>query len=498
MVARPHLRPLATFLAALAASGVPVVPVAHADDAVKVLVVPFLVVQSGVPDALGPKVTDIVADEIHSEDGLLLVTPPAPAPAAAAAEPSDGAKNALAQIEKGEGMVKRLKLKPGAQAIEAGLEDYESFASQVDVKKLREAYIQLGVAYSRLGDNDKAGEALENAVRTNPDAKLAGNYPPVFKTAFNDARKRVTSGPMGKVAVTGEGQVEIDAKPYGASPTSADLPAGMHFVRVTRGDGTIWGLKLTVNEGANTVAIPASGAAHAPSVAAVSIPELAPLQGNKIDRALLGALGHLAADQGADFVLFGGLYKTADGVGLAAHLYSARTKGATALHPAHFDADLVSAGIETNKVADEVAKVVKAFPRPGESMPAQVTSELNAPAAVAVVEKHEEPKHEKTPVVKASDDDQPKIVVVQQREPREEKKPDLTQVPAHEEKPAGELTSHEGEVTKHTGDDETPHTMLYVGIGIGAAILAGAAVTTIVVVNHNSTPVTGSASLNFQ
>ena len=72
-------------------------------------------------------------------------------------------------------------------------------------------------------------------------------------------------------------------------------------------------------------------------------------------------------------------------------------------------------------------------------------------------------------------------------------------MPEHEEtKPAGELTSNDGEVKKHTGDDETPHTMLYVGIGIGAAILAGAAVTTIVVVNHNSTPVTGSASLNFQ
>jgi len=466
---------------------------------VKVLVVPFQVVQNGVPDSLGPRVTDIVADEIHSEDGLLLVTPAAPAPAASAApsEPSDGAKNALAQIEKGEGMVKRLKLKPGATAIEAGLEDYESFASQVDVKKLREAYIQLGVAYSRLGDTDKANDALENAVRTNPDAKLAGNYPPVFKTAFNDARKRIASGPQGKVSITGDGQVEIDAKPYGASPTSADLAVGMHFVRVTRSDGTVWGLKLTVNEGPNTVAIPVSGAVHAPSGSSgPGIPELASIQGNKIDRPLLAALGHLAADQGADFILFGGLYKTSDGVGLAAHLYSARTKGAVALHTAHFDPDLVSAGIETNKVADETAKIVHAFPRPGEAMPAQVTSELNAPAAVAQVDKHvDQPRHDKTPVVKPPDEDQPKIVVVQQRE---EKKPDLTQVPEqHDEKPAGELTSRDGEVKK-PADDETPHTMLYVGIGIGAAILAGAAVTTIVVVNHNSTPVTGSASLNFQ
>ena len=407
MVARPHLRPLATFLAALAASGLPVVPLAHADDAVKVLVVPFQIVQSGVPDALGPKVTDIVADEIHSEDGLILVTPPAPAPAAAA-EPSDGAKNALAQIEKGEGMVKRLKLKPGAQAIEAGLEDYESFASQVDVKKLREAYIQLGVAYSRLGDNDKAGEALENAVRTNPDAKLGGNYPPVFKTAFNEAHKRVASGPVGKVSVTGDGQVEIDAKPYGASPTNADLP-DRHALRPR--DARRWHhlgpqahrerrpehrghsrerrrARAQRGRGEHPRARAAAGQQDRPRAARRAGP---PRRGSGRGlRALRRAL------------------QDPDGVGLAAHLYSARTKGATALHPAHFDADLVSAGIETNKVADEVAKVVKAFPRPGESMPAPVTSELNAPAAVAVVEKHEEPKHEKTPVVKASDDDQPK------------------------------------------------------------------------------------------
>lgn len=500
MLHRKTLRLVSTLLASALAAGVPGVPLAFADDAPTVLVAPYQVIRGSVASEYGPRITDVMADEIHGEDRLILATlkPPAPAAPAQAAAAPPAVAAALAQIEKGEALVKRVRLKPGAALIESGLADYQSFPQHVDVNQLRQAYIMLAVAYSRSGRNEPAGEALDSAIRLAPNARLSGPYPPVFRTAFYAARKRVQRGPKGTVSFTGEGQVWLDGQSQGQAPAQAQaVPLGSHFVRVVRADGSVWGLRLNVATGDNPVAIPA-GSGSAPHLAAAA-PELAPVIQNELDVDLLSGLAKLAERTHAAYVLFGGIYKAGDNLGVASHLYSARTRGLVALPVIQLDPDLVSAGIEANKVADRVAQVVKAFPRTSEPVPGLVAMALGH-TAVAVAATT--PKHapvEKTPATDAKPPDarpivvkapesQPTIVVVQQAHDTET---DGTEPPSHQA--AGGLDTPEPEPVAQGHS----HAVVW-AVVVGAAAVVAAGVTGYVVYQNNSKPVTGTAQINFQ
>jgi len=488
MPGRPFARVLSTCLAAVFAAGFPFVPQATADDVPRVLVAPFRVIDGSVPAALGPKFSDILSDELHGQDGLLLVAPK-PVAAAPAATP-DAAKAALGRINRGLSMIRRLKLRPGAAEVEAGLEDYASFPAYEDAKKVHEAYLQLAVAYSRLGANDSAQAALQSALRISPAARLSGNYPPVFRTAFNEAKRRVNAGDKGTVSFSGAGQVELDGRTVGASPAQVSgVPAGDHFVRVVRPDGSIWGLKLAVTDGTNGVAIPA-GESSSPAVA--SVPELAPLEKNRIDPGVLQGLGGLAKSAGVDFIVFGAVYKSGDGVGVAAHLYSARTHHSTALQTLHVDADLISAGIEGNKLADQVNQLTRAFPRPGEAVPGLVASELKVQPTVAAIEPPPaKPQPTSTqPIVVKAPEDQPKIVLVT---PARQVEPN----PVENPEPQGGLTEPNPEpAVTEIPSDQKSHA--WVWIVAGAAVVAGGAVGGYFLYKNASTPTTGTAQLNFQ
>ena len=237
MVRRRAPRLLASALSGLMAAGsTPWTPltlaVAHADDPIKVVVLPFRVLEAApVSEALAPKTTDIVADEFHNNDSVLLVTykPPAAAapvkaaaPAAPLDEPAGSGAQALVNIEKGKAMVKAFKFKPAADALEAAIGDYESFPSTVDIKTLREAYLQLALAQLRSGDNDGGMGSLANAVRLAPSEGVGPAYPPPFRRAFDQAKHKVLGSAKASVAVKGEGQVELDGKELGAAPTAAN------------------------------------------------------------------------------------------------------------------------------------------------------------------------------------------------------------------------------------------------------------------------------------
>lgn len=503
MSARPLVRSLATLCAALFAAGAPFrSPLAFADEGPKVAVAPFHVINQSVDASLGQRAAEVLADELRSQDGILLAAPapaPTPAPSADASATPDGAKSALSAIMRGEGLVRRLKLRSAVDTLTQGIQDYESFPSAVDVRKLREAYIQLAVAHSRLGENDAAGEALASAVRISPEARLSGPYPPVFKKAFNDAHREVMGGPRANVSISGDGQVELDGRKLGAAPTQASgIPVGAHFLRATRSDGSVWGVKLLLNEGDNSASIPApAGAAVAlatkgPSVTA-DAPGLADLEQNQLDTTVLAAAAKLGKQVGADFVVIGGVYKSGDGVGVASHLYSVRARAAVALPVAHVDADLVSAGIEINKVAVDIAKKANSFPRPFEAVPGPVASELVKPAVAVVTKKHDDDTDTevKTPIVKPPPDDK-KVVVV---EKHDSSQPDL-RIVTPPDKSAGGL----GEGNPDTGTTEVAPVESHAWIWgvVGGAVLAGAAVGGYVLYRNSQQPVTGTATLNFQ
>jgi hypothetical protein len=501
MSARPLARFVATLLCALLAAGLPIrAPLALAEEPVRVLVAPLRVIKGGVADALVVRVGEVLADELHGEEALQLAeSKQAPATKPEEATGSSGAAAALAQIEKGERLVRALKFKPAAVQIEAGLQDYELFPAQVDIKKLREAYVQLAVAQIRSGDTEAAGRSLQDAVRVAPEVRLTGNYPPVFTQAFASAKRKALAGSRGTVSIKGEGSVELDGKGLGAAPlTAEDLIPGAHFLKVARANGSVWGLKLSVSEGGNAVTIPAGNGASAPI--AGSAPELAPLEANTIDASAAAGLARLAKEADAAFVLFGGIYKSGDGVGVATHLYSARTRGLVALKPIHVDNDLVSAGVEGHAVAEEVVQKIRAFPRPGESLPAVVTSELGG-AAIARLERPVEtpvdvkPPPDKKPVVKKPaekkpDEDEGKTVVLV---PSQESKPDLRIVTRHpDEEPAGGLSAE----ANHPEAKSQSHAWIWGVVGGIAAV--GAGVGGFLLYKNQTQPVTGTATLNFQ
>jgi hypothetical protein len=371
------------------------------------------------------------------------------------------------------------------------------------------------MARMRSGDNDGGLEALATVIRVAPDQGLAPGYPPPFKRAFDQAKRKVLGGGRTSVVIRGDGQVMLDGKEQGAAPTTVqNVLQGSHFLRVTRADGSAWGLKLIVGEGENTVTIPAGGEVRRTPVAAAA-PAPAPtgpfagIAANRLDDSLLAEVAAAGKAANAEYVVFGGLYQAGDGnVGLAAHLYSLRAHGAVALKPIAFDADLVSAGIEANKLATEVVQRLKAL-GPTESTPGQV-----APVAVKVAVAETRPP----PVVRPEETKKPII----KREPEEvegslkkdESKPKVASAePEHEthaevrtlehkstpEEAAGGLTSSTKHEPEKPGDDEgSSHILLYSIIGGTAAVLVGGGVGGYFIYKNRSTPVTGSASLTFQ
>jgi hypothetical protein len=549
MVRRRAPRLLASALSGLMAAGsTPLtLAVAHADDPIKVVVLPFRVLEAApVSEALAPKTTDIVADEFHNNDSVLLVTykAPAAAPAAAAAkaapapatdEPAGSGAQALVNIEKGKAMVKAFKFKPAADALETAIGDYESFPATVDIKTLREAYLQLALAQLRSGDNDGGMGSLANAVRLAPDQSVGPAYPPPFRRAFDQAKHKVLASAKASVAVKGEGQVELDGKDLGAAPTAANnVMVGSHFMRVRRADGSVWGLKLLVGEGDNSVTIPEPGAKR-PALVEAPVAPVAATQGqfgglaqNRIDDALQAEVASAAKDAGADYVLFGAIYKAGENVGLATHLYSVRAHGEVPLHVVSFDTDLVSAGIEANKLATQTVQVAKAFPKP-EALPAPVAPDVTAkPLVVAVKDPKSDPKpnpddhkpivvrtHTDTPDVPKVDDkpkvdkpvDKPLVVAVK---PDDKPKTDRPLVVAHptttdhtldanpvdvNHDPVGDLKGH---TEPKPVDDGSSNLWIWGVVGGAAAVVAAGTLTGVLVYKNRSTPVTGSASISFQ
>ena len=468
------------------------IPPAGAQSAPKVVVLPLQVINESVGADLAPKATDVLAEQFKSIEGLVLVpfkppaaapAPPPPpaeepkkaAPAAADAAFGSGSPSAaLSQINRGADMVRHYKFKQGADELAAGISDYEALPAEVDVSKLREAYIQLAVAQMRGGDQAGGIRSLADAIRLAPDQGLSGNYPPVFRRAFESARKHAVTGPKGNLAVKGEGAVQLDGKVIGPAPASAqDLIQGDHFIRVTRSDGTIWGLKAMIGDGDNTVNIP--GGAGAPEPTPVPTPvvesggqlDLSGVAQNRIDDAVLKEVARAAKGAGADFAVFGGIYKSGDSVGLAAHVYNVHTREEVALKAVKFDTDMVSTGMEANKVAVEGEGIVQQSPFPaGETLPAPVAAELAAPVGPKIV-------------VAAPDAGSPDVLV-----------------PPRDNKPVGELTDN-GVISKPGDEAKSSKTWIWFVAG-GAAILIGGAALGYVVYKNQTTPVSGAATVNFQ
>ena len=296
-------------------------------------------------------------------------------------------------------------------------------------------------------------------------------------------------------------------------------------MRVRRGDGSVWGLKLLVGEGDNSVTIPEPGAkrptvAEAPPPTA-SLPSgaFAALAQNRIDDALQADVATAAKEAGADYVLFGALYKSGENVGLATHLYSVRAHGEVPLRIVSFDTDLVSAGIEANKLATQTVQVAKSFPKP-EVLPAPVTPDVSAKPLVVAVKTEPKPnpdehkpivvRHVDTPDVPKVVDkpvDKPLVVAVK---PDDKPKTDRPLVVSHPVTTDHELVANPADLTHpDTGGlntktdpkpDDTGSNNLWIWgvVGGAAAVVVAGTVTGVLVYKNRSTPVTGSASISFQ
>ncbi|MBI2376206.1 MAG: PEGA domain-containing protein [Deltaproteobacteria bacterium] len=335
-----------------------------------VLVVPYQGLGKGITPELSEQTTVAVAQELENA-GLKVVRADGPAaekpkePKESKAGPSGdagAAKKAQDLIAQGRAAMEDAELDAAISNLEKAVKLLEANAEALpDVRVLAEAYLQLGVAYFQNGNEDQTDETLGKAVHLDPDRKLDGSeYPPVFLRVFERSRYDVLRRPRASIEVKAApgAQVLFDGRSLGKAPLILeDVLPGNHWIRVERPGEPHEVQKLMVRSKRSTVVEFGRGGATAEAEPTGGL--AGAVAANQIEDANLAELSGLAKKAEADFVLFGGIYRTETAYNIYSALVAPNGE-AGRVTDISFDLDMLTAQIEVFKLAEDVSKQVKA------------------------------------------------------------------------------------------------------------------------------------------
>lgn len=359
---------------------------AYAADLPRVLVLPYAPVYDGLAASVGEKTADVLANELKSSEQLQLVTakkdlasvpvkkPVNPGPARDQAVLTEAKERAA----KADDLVKKLKFREAATELEKVLSLMEGQHPYIDFGELVGAYLNVAVAYFRLGLDSEGEKALAQVVRLDPERKLdAEKYPPVFIRAYDNVSKKLKKTPRSTGAIevkptVAGALVALDGREVGRAPILIkDVVKGTHFLRV--GDG--WANKVEVAGGETAHVAPDLGSAGGPVAEMVGL-----LARNTIDDLVIARALALAEAAPADFVVLGGVHKEGDAIVVSSHLLKVATKKTCLLQRVVFDQEMLGAGIEVYKVGTDITNKLDVF-GDVEKLPAKVARDALPPAA---------------------------------------------------------------------------------------------------------------------
>lgn len=334
----------------------------------KVLVLPYQHMNKGMPEDLGEQTTVVVAREMSAQ-GINVIraddvgeSEPAPAPAASDPDAPTGDPSAQAKaekyVERAREAMSESEFERAAKYLRRAIDLMEQNADAVpDLRLLSEIYLQAGIAYFRDGMEDEGDDMLNKAVHLDPERELdAADYPPIFIRVFDRARFNVLRRPRARIEVKAKpgATVLFDGRNLGKAPiVLTDALPGQHWVRVERPGESVQVRKIRAR-GNKTLVVELAGAdsdeeVDAPAAAGV----LGAIQANKVAEEHVAALTKAGRKAGADFVLFGGIYKTDTAYQIRTAYVQVRSGKVGRVTDIAFDLDMLSAEIEVFKLVDD-------------------------------------------------------------------------------------------------------------------------------------------------
>ncbi|MEW5849864.1 MAG: PEGA domain-containing protein [Myxococcota bacterium] len=347
----------------------------------KVYLLPYQPIARQAAPELCAQVTNVISSELGNADTLALVQgagegggEQAESGGEVNSEEQDKAKAALDRGLKlsntGANQVKKLKFDPAIKSLTEALKSFDAAAPAVtDVAPIRDAHLNLAVAYWRRGLEEESMAQMAQAARLDPEFKPdPKEYWPLFLRVYDQQWRKTLRVPRGKLRVEATvpgAEVFFDGKSVGAVPLMlTNVVPGAHYLRVVKDGAGTFGATVDVpSEKTQDVTADLGGgnageASLGPVAQAVS--------NNLVDDAALSAARQLGKKHGAEFVLFGGVRKGENTINV--HTFIVRTHDGAAgrLVDLELDADLLSAAVEAFKLVEEVGSRVKDF---GDTVP---------------------------------------------------------------------------------------------------------------------------------
>ena len=375
---------------------------AHAQKP-RVVVVPF-VPGEGASETASAKFHALLVDELKSRSDVLELvaaptTKPLPPPPVAAAPVASGKKGpsaeALSALESGKKAFDDLRFEDAVPSLRKGIDAMLADPATADYEAVTEASVKLAAAAFRMGEEKDAKTALLDLARLSPGYALPPGFPPVFTREFDKAKKRLEKQPKGTVSIEGPNgsTAFLDGRDLGMVPVlEENVPGGVHYVKIEGTKGERFGqtvnltggiIKVKGNFGGGgerAVVVPKSGGIADPAIAVM------------VDDAMAGRLSAYLKAANAEIALIGYVYKTSDTqLTAGTALYSARKSGFTALTPASFDTDVLTANTEAFKLGDEVAKRLMSFGNPV-SLPLNLASRTAKAGTGTMVARTDSPR----------------------------------------------------------------------------------------------------------
>jgi tetratricopeptide (TPR) repeat protein len=336
--------------------------------AAKVLVLPYQCLGKGVPNDLAEQATVVITKEM-AQGGLTIIqaddvadTPQSKpsstrrAQDAPTGDPGAGRKaqeliaRAKESVEESEFVNAIKDLKNAVRLLE------ENGDAVPDLRLLPEAYLQLGVAYFRNGNEDEGDDMLNKVVHLDPERQLdPADYPPIFIRTFNRARFNVLRRPRAQIEVkaTKGAQVLFDGRNMGKAPLHLKeaLP-GNHWVRIERPGEPVQVKKISV-KAQRTIVVEFEGGESSGDSGATAVGVLGAIAANDITRDHIAQLKAAGSRAGADYVMIGGIYKTDTAYMIRTAYVHVKDGVVGRLVDISFDLDMLSAEIEVYKLAED-------------------------------------------------------------------------------------------------------------------------------------------------
>jgi len=149
-------------------------------------------------------------------------------------------QEALSSLARGKDLYENLSFDEALQELSRACTTLESHIADLEsLASLEDTHLYLGMVLQALGEEEKAVVELKRAASLNPGITLdEALYPPSLVTAFERARKEVTSFTQATIFVETQpalGFVYLDGKKKGTSPlTIKNIPLGIHQIVVEK------------------------------------------------------------------------------------------------------------------------------------------------------------------------------------------------------------------------------------------------------------------------